>query len=626
MKIKATLSVFILFLCSTIVSAQEINAPVVNEPIKITLPDSLVNKTENANTPTDTLTNKVIETTTEKPSESGITETNLIKDSLSPDSKEITKEDSFKFSEKGMSFREWSVQLFLGQPFFYASTLETKLGYMGNIYDFQLGVTRQLNHVFAIQLLGQIGKTKQHLPTEGYDVRAETSYQAISLLGDFNLSALIRKVDFKQQKYYKWALHAYVGVGTFGYKTDGAFDHVLNMRTGIEVQKKIFKRSYFVQGAVGLRRRINQNFDVELKQGLFVTDSEYFDGSGPYSPYSRPGRSLYGNLFITSIGAHYKIGKKESEHMAWVDPFQYLIKDNKSSVDKKQDKKELKEAVKDVMKEALAGRDGKDGKDGLAGKDGGIKEIVREMVSQTITGKDGKDGAAGKDGGVKEIIREMVSQAINGKDGKDGMITALGRGGKLCDKDADNDAVCDQWDRQPNTPAGSRIDGSGVALDVDLDDVIDLYDQCVVVPGEGNPTGCPDKQNINTQIIKDKFNSINVALEGIDFDFNSDVIKPQYFTILDQAGFVMNEFPAYKFNIEGHTDSQGSDYYNYVLSKKRSESVKRYMMEKHSITADRLIIVPKGETDLKNPECKVHTNCTEDKNRENRRIVFVPLE
>ena len=49
--------------------------------------------------------------------------------------------------------------------------------------------------------------------------------------------------------------------------------------------------------------------------------------------------------------------------------------------------------------------------------------------------------------------------------------------------DNDNDGVCDDWDRQLDTPAGARVDGAGVALDMDLDGVIDLYDKCVTVPG-----------------------------------------------------------------------------------------------------------------------------------------------
>ena len=62
----------------------------------------------------------------------------------------------------------------------------------------------------------------------------------------------------------------------------------------------------------------------------------------------------------------------------------------------------------------------------------------------------------------------------------------------VCQKgDNDNDGVCDDWDRQLDTPAGARVDGAGVALDMDLDGVIDLYDKCVTVPGSIENNGCP---------------------------------------------------------------------------------------------------------------------------------------
>lgn len=68
----------------------------------------------------------------------------------------------------------------------------------------------------------------------------------------------------------------------------------------------------------------------------------------------------------------------------------------------------------------------------------------------------------------------------------------------VCEKgDADNDGVCDDWDRQLDTPAGARVDGAGVALDMDLDGIIDLYDKCVTVPGPAENDGCP--LNYNTK-------------------------------------------------------------------------------------------------------------------------------
>ena len=62
----------------------------------------------------------------------------------------------------------------------------------------------------------------------------------------------------------------------------------------------------------------------------------------------------------------------------------------------------------------------------------------------------------------------------------------------VCEKgDADNDGVCDDWDRQLDTPSGARVDGAGVALDMDMDGTIDLHDKCVTVPGPVENQGCP---------------------------------------------------------------------------------------------------------------------------------------
>ncbi len=63
---------------------------------------------------------------------------------------------------------------------------------------------------------------------------------------------------------------------------------------------------------------------------------------------------------------------------------------------------------------------------------------------------------------------------------------------KTCVKgDMDNDAICDDWDKELDTPAGARVDGSGKAFDMDLDGTIDLYDKCPTVAGPTSNQGCP---------------------------------------------------------------------------------------------------------------------------------------
>lgn len=185
---------------------------------------------------------------------------------------------------------------------------------------------------------------------------------------------------------------------------------------------------------------------------------------------------------------------------------------------------------------------------------------------------------------------------------------------EVCKKgDADNDGVCDDWDRQLDTPAGARVDGAGVALDTDLDGVIDLYDKCVTVPGPVENNGCPLN---STSTIDDNTRT----LEGIEFDLNSDKILPSNTPILNNAVSYINSSTG-SYNVIGATDTRASDAYNQKLSERRANSVKSYLQQ-NGVDAGKLNAIGRGEKDLKYPECEPATKCPEWKNRANRRVYF----
>ncbi|MGH1519433.1 OmpA family protein [Chryseobacterium sp. JK1] len=140
---------------------------------------------------------------------------------------------------------------------------------------------------------------------------------------------------------------------------------------------------------------------------------------------------------------------------------------------------------------------------------------------------------------------------------------------EVCQKgDADNDGVCDDWDRQLNTPAGARVDGAGVALDTDLDGVIDLYDKCVTVPGPVENNGCPIAKKDNNQTAKE----IEKTLKDIYFNFNKATIRPESNEKLDLAASIIKENGG-NYLLTGHTDIKGSAAYNLRLSKERAAAV-----------------------------------------------------
>ena len=185
---------------------------------------------------------------------------------------------------------------------------------------------------------------------------------------------------------------------------------------------------------------------------------------------------------------------------------------------------------------------------------------------------------------------------------------------EVCKKgDADNDGVCDDWDRQLNTPLGARVDGAGVALDADLDGVIDLYDKCVTVPGPVENDGCPlDGKSTVTDNTR--------VLEGIEFDLNSDRILPSNTPILNNAVNYINSSDG-SYTVIGGTDTRGTNAYNQKLSERRANNVKNYLIQ-NGVNSGKLDAVGRGETNLKYPECEPATKCPEWKNRANRRVYF----
>lgn len=192
--------------------------------------------------------------------------------------------------------------------------------------------------------------------------------------------------------------------------------------------------------------------------------------------------------------------------------------------------------------------------------------------------------------------------------------------------DKDDDGVCDDWDRELDTPKGARVDGSGRALDVDMDGIIDLYDKCPTFPGKANTenpelNGCPEAKEV-----PDVVNNIIATMGGIQFNLDSDKILLESQPILDNvADIIKNYGKDTRFLVEGHTDARGNDAYNFSLSKRRVTSVIKYLVSK-GVTPYQLTGKGLGFSDPKYPECKPANKCPEWKNRENRRVIFKLLD
>lgn len=87
---------------------------------------------------------------------------------------------------------------------------------------------------------------------------------------------------------------------------------------------------------------------------------------------------------------------------------------------------------------------------------------------------------------------------------------------------------------------------------------------------------------------------------AIRFQKNSYNLTTEAENMLNALGKALNKkrLKKFKFTIQGHTDASGPAQYNMVLSKKRSNTVKEFLVTKHNIDPDRLMTEGKGETEL----------------------------
>jgi OmpA-OmpF porin, OOP family len=140
-----------------------------------------------------------------------------------------------------------------------------------------------------------------------------------------------------------------------------------------------------------------------------------------------------------------------------------------------------------------------------------------------------------------------------------------------CADASDGDGVCDDVDKCPNTPAGTKVD----------------------------KVGCPLEQTLK-----------------VLFDFDSAELRPESITELERVVTFMNDVPFATSLIEGHTDSVGSDAYNLKLSDRRAKAVYDYLTSR-GVDPARLSSIGHGEAK------PIADNATAEGRQLNRRVMLI---
>src|SRR5689334_7777713 len=104
---------------------------------------------------------------------------------------------------------------------------------------------------------------------------------------------------------------------------------------------------------------------------------------------------------------------------------------------------------------------------------------------------------------------------------------------------------------------------------------------------------------------------------GINFDHDSDRLKPDSAAVLKQVAAGLEKNPNLKLEIDGYTDSVGDATHNLDLSRRRAEAVRSVLISQFGIEPGRLTASGFGAAK------PLGSNDTPDGRAQNRRVEFL---
>ncbi len=156
--------------------------------------------------------------------------------------------------------------------------------------------------------------------------------------------------------------------------------------------------------------------------------------------------------------------------------------------------------------------------------------------------------------------------------------------------DTDGDGVTDQFDREPNTPAGCPVDTHGVSRDTDGDGVPDCKDKELVTPTTCQPVDadgvgkCPDPE-----CCKNRDSAVAVICDcnypTMTFANNNSSISANTRAFLATVAAKMKANPTCSIILTGYPEASKASQAN---CQKRLEAARRYLIEKEGISAERI--------------------------------------
>jgi OOP family OmpA-OmpF porin len=147
--------------------------------------------------------------------------------------------------------------------------------------------------------------------------------------------------------------------------------------------------------------------------------------------------------------------------------------------------------------------------------------------------------------------------------------------------DADGDGVPDSQDDCPNTPRNYAVDENGCPIAIEEVARVELQ---------------------------------------VNFEFDRAVVRDQYFDEIQEVADFMDQYSDVIIELEGHTDSVGTDAYNQGLSQRRADAVRDVLVGRFDVAGSRITARGFGESQ------PIASNATPAGREQNRRVITVIIK
>jgi len=406
----------------------------------------------------------------------------------------------------------WSIAIHGGPSMFFGDLREYDFWPVNKNSDdsrkesgsFQGGITinKQLSYWFGARLDGSIG-TLKGMKRRNYNRYFKGDYQDVSLSGTINLKGLLMGPN----KMKRWKVDAYAGFGQIFYDSK-AYD-LSGTRPLVRETGK--KNDWIIPTGLNVNYELSSRLDLGLDFRLNYTNSDYLDATwgGDYDrtanlsaikddKTSRRGNSELDSYGYGSVVLTYKLGKK---------PLKVKKEDGKWAYKPEDGYYHLRYTDPKVLLKP-------------------VKILTLEEM-------------------------DSVAKANRPKDIDPRLLL-----------DTDGDGVSDFFDKEPNSPAGSIVDGSGRVLD------FDTYVKNALATG----AACSE------------------IFANVQFDTDKNVLKPEFQEMLKNVAMLMNKNGC-RLQLAGHADRRATDRYNMALSRRRVDAVKNYLINEAGLKDPSKVIV-----------------------------------